>query len=120
VIILASQAAIRVTVVVHLRKGAVIVVYYSVPISIGYPAYVLVVPSLSDLYNAFFPFPPYYDIDIRAGREDLVYTISRLLASNYSGNGRREGAHEFADFTKVVLPIDAYAEKVYFFLDKAF
>ena len=66
------------------------------------------------------PSPLYYDIHIRAGSEYLVDTIGRLLASNYSGNGRREGVHEFADFTKVVLPIDAYAEKVDFFLDEAF
>ena len=118
-VILASQAAIRVTVVVHLGKGAVLVVHYPVPIPIGYSAYVLEVSSLSDLYNAFFPFPPYYDIHIRAGREDLVDTIGRLLASHYSGNGRRERVHKFADFTKVVLPIDAYAEKVDFFLDEA-
>jgi hypothetical protein len=93
VVILASQAAVRITVVVHLGKRAVIVVYYVVPIPIGYSANVLVVPSLSDLYNTFFPFPPYYDIHIRAGRENLVDTIGGLLASNYSGNGRREGVH---------------------------
>jgi len=120
VIFLASQASIRVTVVVHLGKGPIDVVYYSVPIPIGYPCNVLEVLSLSDVYYAFLPFPSYNNIHIGAGSENLFYTIGRLLPSHYGGNGRGERVHKLTDFTKMVLPIYAYAEQIDFFLGEAF